>query len=356
MAGELADANGRIESLEGDLKHAGAVRAELEQALDAARREAKAYDEKAVAAEQAYHARTAEHQAAERRIGELGTALEQGKASVEGTRGELARVESGRADAERRAAQTAAERDQLGRELEQAHRQGEADRDRIARLESEVVRLARLEPVAEEAVRLRKELATLKELVQQRGGAAEAAARAAQTAASDKARLEEQLAVETGRLSATSARLEAEAAAQRRRIADLEAERAQRNAQLEQLQGEVEERRRALAASQAEAEKRQQAEVARLKAAMVDLEKHLESRARSELQLKKRLQELERAAAARPAGAADPAEMGRLKQRIAQLEEEIGDLRGENDFLNGEVARYTQKNKELAAQLGPKRG
>ena len=27
------------------------------------------------------------------------------------------------------------------------------------------------------------------------------------------------------------------------------------------------------------------------------------------------------------------------------------ELRGENDFLNGEVARYVQKNKDLPAQI-----
>src|SRR5690606_40415730 len=65
-------------------------------------------------------------------------------------------------------------------------------------------------------------------------------------------------------------------------------------------------------ADAAEAERRHGAEVARLRAAMVDLERHLESRARAEIQLKRRIQDLERAAQAKPP-AADPAEVARLK-------------------------------------------
>jgi FtsZ-binding cell division protein ZapB len=33
------------------------------------------------------------------------------------------------------------------------------------------------------------------------------------------------------------------------------------------------------------------------------------------------------------------------------LEGEVEELRGENDFLNGEVARYHQKNTDLQAQV-----
>jgi predicted nucleic acid-binding Zn-ribbon protein len=86
---------------------------------------------------------------------------------------------------------------------------------------------------------------------------------------------------------------------------------------------------------------------------MVDLERHLEARARSELQLKKKLQELEHQA---PRGAGyqgpPPEEVAKMRLELARLAEEIEDLRGENDFLNGEVARYTQKNKDLAAKAG----
>jgi chromosome segregation ATPase len=119
---------------------------------------------------------------------------------------------------------------------------------------------------------------------------------------------------------------------------------------------ELEERRRAQAAEAAEAERRHGAEVARLKSAMVDLERHLEARARAENQLKKKVQELERGAQARPpALAADPAEVARLKAQLAKLAEDVEDLRNENDFLNGEVARYVQKNKDLATQLASMR-
>ena len=41
-----------------------------------------------------------------------------------------------------------------------------------------------------------------------------------------------------------------------------------------------------------------------------------------------------------------------IQARIVEMEGELEDLKGENDFLNGEVARYTQKNRELAAKLG----
>jgi hypothetical protein len=33
------------------------------------------------------------------------------------------------------------------------------------------------------------------------------------------------------------------------------------------------------------------------------------------------------------------------------MAEELDELRGENDFLNGEVARYLQKNKDLAGEI-----
>ena len=48
---------------------------------------------------------------------------------------------------------------------------------------------------------------------------------------------------------------------------------------------------------------------------------------------------------------ADPAELAKLKAKLAKVEEDVQDLRSENDFLNGEVARYVQKNKDLAAQI-----
>jgi chromosome segregation ATPase len=91
--------------------------------------------------------------------------------------------------------------------------------------------------------------------------------------------------------------------------------------------------------------------VARLKAAMVELEKHLEARARSDMAAKKRIQELEKAAAVPRPAAADPAEIARLKDALAKLKDEVEELRGENDFLNGEVARYVQKNKDLTGQV-----
>jgi chromosome segregation ATPase len=165
--------------------------------------------------------------------------------------------------------------------------------------------------------------------------------------------VEERLAVEGGRLQAHVARLEQELAQARRRIQDLDREGAARENALRASGQEAEERRRQMAASSADAEQRHGAEVSRLKGAMVELERHLEARARAELQLKKKLQEVERVAQARPAAptAADPALVQQLKAKVEKLSGEVEELRGENDFLNGEVARYVQKNKDLAAQL-----
>ena len=206
--------------------------------------------------------------------------------------------------------------------------------------------------MAEEANRLRKDVATLKELVQQRTAAAESGARAAQAAAAERARAEERLSVEGARLQAQVGRLEEELRAAARRVEELNRDGAAREAALRKAGQDAEERRKAVAASAAQAEQRHGAEIARLKGAMVELERHLESRARAELQMKKRLQDLERAASGRAApAAADPAEVQKLKASVAKLTEEIEDLRGENDFLNGEVARYVQKNKDLVAQI-----
>jgi CheY-like chemotaxis protein len=356
VAGELAAAEGRIHALEEELRRGADARATLEEELRQARAETQAYEEKAVAAEHAFHAKVAELEAAEQRIGELSASLDEGRATAEGT---LQRVDAARADAERRAAQAAAERDQLGRKVEGAQRAAEAaraaaqaERERGARLESEVARLARLEPVAEEAARLRKEVSSLRDLVQQRTQTAESASRAAQAAAAERARADERLAVEGGRLQAQAARLESELATARRRVEELERAGADREAALRKAAADAEGRRRNQSAEAAEAERKHAAEAARLRAAMVDLERHLEARARAELQLKRRVQDLERAAqGARPPPIPDAGELAKAKERLAKLAEEAEELKGENDFLNGEVARYQQKNKDLAAQL-----
>ncbi len=356
---ELAEARARVAALEEEGLHAADQRGALEEELRQARGEAKAYDEKAVASEHVFHAKAAELAAAEQRIRDLAAALDEGRASVEGTRGELSRVDTARGDAERRAARIQAERDQLGREIEGARRETEAaraetraERDRTQQLQAEVARLAKLEPVAEEAARLRRDLVSLKELVQQRTQAAESAARAAHVAGAERGRVEERLAVEGGKLQAHVARLEQEIVGARRKVEELERDGAAREAALRKAGLDAEARRKHLAGMASDAEQRHVAEVTRLKAAMVDLERHLEVRARAELQLKKRVQELERAVQARPASAAaDPVEVAKLKAATQKLSEEVDDLRGENDFLNGEVARYVQKNKDLAGQI-----
>ncbi|HEY6005980.1 MAG TPA: response regulator, partial [Anaeromyxobacter sp.] len=348
------------------LKRSGQLRESIEAQLHQARAEAKAYDEKAVAAEHACQAASAQLEAAEKRNAELSQDLDAGRAHVAGTRGELQKIDAARAEAERRAAQAAAVRDQTARELDSARRELEsiretarAEHERVGRLETEVARLARLEAVAEEAARLKREVASLRELVQQRTAAAESSTRAAQSAASERSRIEERLQAEAGKLQSQSSRLESDLAAARRRIEELEREGATREATLRKAAHDAEERRKGMSADAAEAERKHGAEVARLKAALVDLERHLEARARAELQLKKKVQELERAAQAStsrpPPAAADPAEIAKLKSRLQKLTEDVEELRGENDFLNGEVARYQQKNKDLTSQLG-KRG
>jgi CheY-like chemotaxis protein len=363
--GERDEAAARAAALEAELGKSGDVRKQLDEMLKHARAETRAHEEKAIAAEHAHQARTAELEAAEQRISDLTLALEEGRATVEGTRGEVARIEAARGEAERRAAESAAQRDQLLKEIEAARRATDAERDRLKRLEAEVQRLAKLEPQAEEANRLKKEVGSLREMVQQRTQAAEAASRAAQAAAAERAKIEEKLAIEGGRIQGAVTRLEADLAASKRRVAEVEAERnartaelARAKAELERVQAEVgrvgaaaDARQKAASAEAGDLEQRHQGEVTRLKAAMVDLEKHLEARARGEMLAKKRVQELERALQTRPAAAAEPADLARLKDSLQKLQEEVEELRGENDFLNGEVARYVQKNKDLAAQI-----
>jgi len=96
-------------------------------------------------------------------------------------------------------------------------------------------------------------------------------------------------------------------------------------------------------------------ETGRLRAALVELERRLEASARAETVLRKRMAELDRVGAER--ASADRAvavageRLGALEQELVRLREEIEEMRSENEFLNGEVARYHQKNKELAALL-----
>jgi DNA-binding response OmpR family regulator/chromosome segregation ATPase len=364
LEAELHEAQAKIATVEENAKEdavtAAEERAALEEQLRQARAETKAYEEKSVAVEHAFQAKLAELTAAEQRLSDLTAALEEGRANAEGTRGELVRVEAARAETDRRLAQLAAEKDQLGREVMVARRETEnvgaqlrAELDRNDQLTAEVARLSKLEPLVDETARQKKDLALFKEMLQQRTGAAESAARAAQAAAAERARLEERLAVEGGRLQAHVARLEQELAQARRRIQDLDRDAAARENALRAAGQEAEERRKLVAAATADVEQRHTAEVSRLKGAMVELERHLEARARAELQMKKRLQELERAAQVRPAaaGAPDPALVQQLKTKLDKLAGDLEELRGENDFLNGEVARYVQKNKDLAGQL-----
>jgi chromosome segregation ATPase len=227
----------------------------------------------------------------------------------------------------------------------------------VARLELEVARLAPLEPVAAEVVRLRKELPALKELVQQRTQAAEASSRAAQTAASERARLAERLSIDTSQLQADLHRVEGELAQVRRKQADAEQAAAQAQADLLRERQGAEQARGTFREGATQAEVRHAADLQRVKATAAELERHLEGRAKIEQQLKRRIGELEavaRMTAAAPPPEADGATLAALRARIEELEVDLSDLRDENDFLNGEVARYTQKNIDLSAKLGKK--
>ena len=87
----------------------------------------------------------------------------------------------------------------------------------------------------------------------------------------------------------------------------------------------------------------------------MELERRLEASARAEVLLRKRQGELERIAAERVgadrAAQAASERLAAAEAELVRVREEIGEMRGENEFLNAEVARYHQKNKELSALL-----
>ena len=356
---KLEEANARGESLSAQIDEGVVKIGALEEQLHASRGEVQAYEEKLAAVEHELEGREAELAAAGQRVADVSSALDEGRAAMEGMRGELSRIDAARADAEKRLAQTTEERDRFAgevvameREVEAARADTDAERGRVQELETEVARLAKLEPIAEEALRLRKEVAALREMVQQRTSAAESSSRAAQAAAAERARAEERLAVEGGKLQSLLSRSESELAAARHRLEEIEREGSSRDASLRKAAHDAEERRKAIASEAADSGRRHDAEIGRLKAAMVEMERHLEVRARAELQFKKKIQELERAAQGRPAGGADAAEVQKLRAQVAKLTEEVEEMKGENDFLNGEVARYVQKNKDLSSRPG----
>jgi chromosome segregation ATPase len=356
-AGELAELAGRAETAEQQLAQSEASRAELDGALAQVRAELEAALARTGDAEQALSAREAELAAEHARVAEQAGAIEAGKATAQGVRGELARAESGRAEAVHRAAEAEAEARRLATEVEALRGHDAVGRERVARLELEVARLAPLEPVAAEVVRLRKELPALKELVHQRTQAAEAASRAAQAAASDRAKLAERLSIDTGQLQSEVRRLEGEAAQATRKLADAEQAAAVAKAEMQRERLAGEQARNTFRDGAAQAEKRHAADLARVKGTAAELERHLEGRAKIEHQLKRRITELEAAikgGAGAPAEAMDSTVMASLQARFAELETELDDLRDENEFLNGEVARYTQKNRDLNAKLAGK--
>jgi chromosome segregation ATPase len=208
--------------------------------------------------------------------------------------------------------------------------------------------------VAAEVVRLRKELPALKELVQQRTHAAEASSRAAQAQASERAKLAERLSIDTGQLQSEVRRLEGELTQAHRRQADAEQAAAQAQADQQRERQAAEQARGTFREGSTQSEARHAADLQRVKTTAAELERHLEGRARIEHQLKRRIGELEaavKAAGAAPAPAVDAATLAALQARFTELETELDDLRDENEFLNGEVARYTQKNRDLSARL-----
>jgi chromosome segregation ATPase len=167
--------------------------------------------------------------------------------------------------------------------------------------------------------------------------------------------LAERLSVETGQLQSDLHRVEGELAQVRRKLAEAEQAAAQAQADAQRQRQEAEQARGTLREGATQAEQRHAADLQRLRATAADLERHLEGRTRVEHQLKRRIGELEaeaRAAAEAPPPEVDGATLTALQDRVAALEGELADLREENDFLNGEVARYTQKNRDLTARLG----
>ncbi len=355
-AGELAELAARVETTEQQLAQSEAARAELDAELAQLRAGLEAALVRAGDAEQALSARQAELAAERARAAEQAGALEAGKATAHGVRGELARAEAGRAEAAHRAAEAQAEAKRLAAELEAMRTREAESRERMARLELEVARLAPLEPVAGEAVRLRKELPALKELVHQRTQAAEASSRAAQSAASERAKLAERLSIDTGQLQSDVLRLEGELtqALRKQDAAEQAATRAQ--GELQRERQAAEQARGTFREGSTQSEQRHAADLQRVKATAAELERHLEGRARVEQQLKRRIGELEAAvkAAVAPAPAVDGPVLAALQARFAELETDLDDMRDENEFLNGEVARYTQKNRDLSARLGGK--
>jgi predicted nuclease with TOPRIM domain len=156
----------------------------------------------------------------------------------------------------------------------------------------------------------------------------------------------ERLELENASLQSEVARRDSELQSLRRRAGELQQQRGEREAESRQHATRSEAQRRGQVEETVDLERRHQAEVQRLKAGLVDLERRLESVARAESQARRKLQE-----AAQRGGGAAPEELQRLQARLQELEGEVEELRGENDFLNGEVARYHQKNTDLQAQV-----
>jgi chromosome segregation ATPase len=338
--------------------------------LAQARRETGAHEEKAVALEQAHGALQAELASAQKRAGELAQLLDERSATMEEVQGQVARLTRELSESGHREARLAADKAELSQKVAAEIQAQERAAAALAGLEAEVDRLRTLEPAAQEAPRLRRELAMAQEILQQRTQQAEVAARAAHQATADREKLRERAAIEIQGHVGEIARRDSEIAALRRRLGDVDGETAARLSESRRLEEEVQALRRARAEDAAEAARRTRAEAERaaaegeqrllgetqrLRAAMVELERRLEASARAEGALRRRVAELERGQAGRAqvdrAAAAAAERVAAAEQELARLREELQEMRSENDFLNGEVARYHQKNKELAALL-----
>jgi len=355
FAGELAEVRTAAESTSAELALQQEARTGLEQLVKQARAEANAYNEKALAAEHAYHARTQELEVARKRIQELATALDEGRASVQGVQGEVARLQEELAAGTQRMSQLTSERDQLAKQVDVEHRTAASARSTVERLESEVARLAKLEPLAEELTKVKRELAHAQEAMQQRTQQAQSAARTVHELQAERERLKEKHEVELTNVTSEMSRRESELSALRRRVAEIETNQASRGVESQKLAAALDAAKRTHADERAETERRNGAEATRLKQALVDMEKHLETRARNEALLKKRISELERSPAA-PAAGASPDALAQVQAELQKVTDELEELRGENEFLNSEVARYHQKNKDLQAQLPSRKG
>jgi chromosome segregation ATPase/DNA-binding NarL/FixJ family response regulator len=340
LAGELADQTARREAVEAQLKQLSDSQASLEGSLRQAQADARAHASRASTAEQSLDARNKELKAAERQAEEMAAALDEGKASVQGVQGEVSRLQSELAVATRKEAQLASEREQLVEKVRSEGAAREEAESTVGQLQGELDRVKQSIAANGDPARLKRTLARAEEVLQQKTREAQASAQAAKEAVAERERIQDELAGQIANLASQLARKESELTALRRKMAQAEAAGGQEESR--RMAAELDAQRRAHMQETVELERRHVAEVSRLKGVMGELEKHLETRARLEAKLRRRIEELEEEPTA-PGAVVDG--------NVEKLQQDLDELRGENDFLNAEVARYHQKNRDLLAVI-----